>query len=93
MEIEPKEQAHENAEPDLVHVFSEPQLRIFKLAIWWPWFLEPGPHKPRKRLIWKKYYMNGACRKCDIYVRFKTKKLLITTTILKTALKKLFRLV
>jgi hypothetical protein len=50
-----------------------------------------SPHKPGKRLIWKKHHTNGAYRKYDVYVRFKTKELLFTksNSILKIALKKI----
>jgi hypothetical protein len=27
-----------------------------------------SPHKPGKRLIWKKHHTNGACRKYDVYI-------------------------
>lgn len=115
IEVEPEEQAHGNAEPDLVHVFSEHPTYDFQVGdlvalvsgdsdpfwlaeisavseenldlIYW----HHGPHKPGKRLIWKKHHTNGACGKYDVYVRFKTKELLFTksNSILKTALKKI----
>jgi hypothetical protein len=115
MEVEPKEPAPRNAEPDLVHVLSEhPTYDVqvgdlvvlvvgdsdpFWLAeisavgeenldlIYW----HHSPRKAGKRLIWKKHHINGACRKCDVYVRFKTKELLFTksNSTLKTALKKI----
>jgi hypothetical protein len=50
-----------------------------------------SPRKAGKWLIWKKYHMNRAYGRYDVYVRFKTKELLFTksNSILKTALKKI----
>jgi hypothetical protein len=86
----PEEQAYGNAEPNLVHVFSEHPTYDFQVGNLMAlvsgdsdpfWLAEisvvseenldliyHSPHKPGKRLIWKKHHTNGACRKYDMYV-------------------------
>ena len=54
-------------------------------------YFHHGPHKPGKKLVWKRHISEGTCRLYDVYVRFKTEDQLFTKrrTILKKAFKKI----